>query len=47
MIGLFGRFERDLILDRTTEGRERAMAEGPSHGPSGRDFKRSPSADPQ
>ncbi|MFC5403914.1 recombinase family protein [Cohnella soli] len=32
MLGAFAQFERDLIVDRTTEGRERAKAKGTHMG---------------
>lgn len=32
MLGAIAEFERDLIKDRTTEGRERAKAKGTPYG---------------
>ena len=32
MLGAIGQFERDLIKERTTEGRERAKAKGKHMG---------------
>ena len=34
MLGAIAEFERDLIAERTTEGRERAKAQGKHYGSS-------------
>jgi DNA invertase Pin-like site-specific DNA recombinase len=39
MLGAIAEFERDLIKDRTTEGRERAKAKGKHMGRKGKDEK--------
>ncbi|CAH0309205.1 Transposon gamma-delta resolvase [Peribacillus sp. Bi96] len=39
MLGAIAEFERDLIKDRTTEGRERAKAKGTHMGRKGKDEK--------
>jgi DNA invertase Pin-like site-specific DNA recombinase len=39
MLGAIAEFERDLIKDRTTEGRERAKAQGKHMGRKGKDEK--------
>lgn len=39
MLGAIAEFERDLIKDRTAEGRERAMAQGKHMGRKGKDEK--------
>ena len=39
MLGAIAEFERDLIKDRTTEGRERAKAQGKHLGRKGKDEK--------
>ncbi|HEY4549801.1 MAG TPA: recombinase family protein, partial [Bacillus sp. (in: firmicutes)] len=39
MLGAIAEFERDLIAERTTEGRERAKSQGKHMGRVGRDEK--------
>ncbi|HER2169433.1 recombinase family protein [Bacillus sp. SD075] len=39
MLGAVAEFERDLIVDRTPEGRERAKAKGTHMGRKGKDGK--------